>query len=251
LLGLSCGWGCGSRTIEAARTTEKPLSVRLSLEPAAASERSVEAKLDQSLAVLRRRLATFGLPENVVRREGKRLELSLPEGTSVARILPTLTRRGTVELRHLRNVVTSKQPKARYRLSELRKKGRDVYEFRGRLSRRIVPEAEVLAGASLIFRESSLLPIAESLLNPAGKPWVKLRLDPAGTTRLAAFSRDHLEALLAFVVDGRMHSAPMIDAPLMDGVIQLEGQFKDIAEARSLAVAINSGPLPLALRQAK
>jgi len=75
--------------------------------------------------------------------------------------------------------------------------------------------------------------LAEMALTPAGEPAVVLTLSDSGRATLAEVTRRHLGQPLAFVVDGELRLAPIIEEPVLDGRVALTG-FDSLEEAERL-----------------
>ena len=74
---------------------------------------------------------------------------------------------------------------------------------------------------------------AEMAFTPAGEPAVVLTLNDAGRATLAELTRRHLGQPLAFVVDGELRLAPIVEEPVLDGRVALTG-FDSLQEAQAL-----------------
>jgi preprotein translocase subunit SecD len=74
---------------------------------------------------------------------------------------------------------------------------------------------------------------AEMAFTPAGEPAVVLTLSDAGRATLAELTRTHLGQPLAFVVDGELRLAPIVEEPVLDGRVALTG-FYSLQEAEEL-----------------
>ncbi|MBD9415679.1 hypothetical protein IB234_14040 [Pseudomonas sp. PDM16] len=75
--------------------------------------------------------------------------------------------------------------------------------------------------------------LAEMALTPAGEPAVVLTLSSEGRATLAEVTRRYLGQPLAFVVDGELRLAPIVDEPVLDGRVALTG-FDSLQEAEAL-----------------
>jgi preprotein translocase subunit SecD len=78
------------------------------------------------------------------------------------------------------------------------------------------------SGLEPLLREGDIDPAGVALLpDTEGGPGVTLRLTPAGTAALAAWSADHVGDLLAIAVDNRVVSVPVLQAPIADGAMTI------------------------------
>jgi preprotein translocase subunit SecD len=72
-----------------------------------------------------------------------------------------------------------------------------------------------------------------------GRSQVLVTFTPAGRTRLAEFTRNHLKERLAIVVDGRVLLAPVIENEIAHGAVLITGAFT-AQEFERIAKAIRS-----------
>ncbi|WP_156115008.1 hypothetical protein [Pseudomonas sp. ML96] len=75
--------------------------------------------------------------------------------------------------------------------------------------------------------------LAEMAITPAGEPAVVLTLTDGGRDTLAELTRAQVGQPLAFLVDGELRLAPIIEEPVVDGRVALTG-FDSLQEAESL-----------------
>jgi preprotein translocase subunit SecD len=78
-------------------------------------------------------------------------------------------------------------------------------------------------------------------------PRLAIELDPAGAEAFRAVTAANLGHKLAFVLDDRVMSAPIIQGAISGGKLQLV--TLDRADAEELAVVLATGPLPAPLRE--
>lgn len=96
--------------------------------------------------------------------------------------------------------------------------------------------------------ESHHFVMAEASLR-AGRPVIAFRLTPQGDARLVAHTDVHSGYYLCLVVDGMVVNCLILRTPLVEryGLIELRGQVT-LAQARTWAALLRSGPLPVTLR---
>jgi preprotein translocase subunit SecD len=91
----------------------------------------------------------------------------------------------------------------------------------------------------------------EAQLTDRGRPIIKFTLTPAGDARLAAHTAERRGYYLCLAVDSQVVNCPILRTPLINrrGIIELTGDatFED---ARTLAMLLGSGPLPVPLKLA-
>jgi preprotein translocase subunit SecD len=93
--------------------------------------------------------------------------------------------------------------------------------------------------------------VAEAKLQDGRQPVIDFVLSPAGDARLAAHTAELRGYYLCLVVDNRVVNCPILRTPLTDrrGTIELTGDAT-LDDARTLAMLIRSGPLPVSLQLA-
>lgn len=91
--------------------------------------------------------------------------------------------------------------------------------------------------------------VVEAKLKDGGRPAIDFVLSPAGDARLAAHTAELGGYYLCLVVDNRVVNCPILRTPLTDrhGTIELTGDAT-LDDARTLAMLIRSGPLPVPLK---
>lgn len=75
--------------------------------------------------------------------------------------------------------------------------------------------------------------LAEMAITPEGEPAVVLTLTDGGRDTLAELTRAQVGQPLAFLVDGELRLAPIIEEPVVDGRVALTG-FDSLQEAEAL-----------------
>jgi len=79
------------------------------------------------------------------------------------------------------------------------------------------------------------------------QPMVAIEFNEEGTPIFAKFTASHQKQYLAIVLDKKVISCPIIDEPIPSGQAVIRGKFTE-AEAKSLAVQLRYGALPIPLR---
>ena len=235
--------------------------VRLTLEPDPTKEggQNVDvATMRLVRDVIDKRVNAFGLAGTDVRLKGDRQVLVLLPGArnpdEAQRILTTVAQ---LEFRHLADVQSQRDPGARYKMdvrSGDPKKGEtDTYTFTDTENAdKPVDEKVVIENSQLIVKGNSLKATSRAQLDPnTGNPLVTFEFQPDGARVFGDFTTDHVQEILAIVLDNKIISAPSINEPITNGQGQISGGFKNMVEARVLANLLNSGALPIPLRPAE
>ena len=80
-----------------------------------------------------------------------------------------------------------------------------------------------------------------------GQPVVNIGFDSTGTHRFARVTQENVNKPFAIILDGVVLSAPNIHEPILGGTAQISGSFT-VQTANDLAISLQSGSLPVALR---
>lgn len=109
---------------------------------------------------------------------------------------------------------------------------------------------ETVAGSTEVFSTVITgrdLAEAALALDDYGKPEIRFRLKPAGTQVFGDHTVSHVGQFLAIVMDKQVISSPRIQTAIPDGSGRITGQFP-IEEARSIAIQLRYGALPVPLK---
>jgi len=80
-----------------------------------------------------------------------------------------------------------------------------------------------------------------------GEPVVTITFDGDGSQQFAALTKKNLQKPLAIVIDSKLISAPTVQSVIDQGNAVISGNFT-IKDAKELAVALNSGALPVPIK---
>lgn len=83
--------------------------------------------------------------------------------------------------------------------------------------------------------------------NQNGEPSVQLNFSAEGAKKFADITRRNVKKLVGIFLDTDLLTAPVVQTEILDGTAIITGQFT-VDSAKSLAVSINSGALPLPIR---
>jgi preprotein translocase subunit SecD len=100
----------------------------------------------------------------------------------------------------------------------------------------LLKDKSLLTGASL---ETAKVQIS----NRFGEPTVSLKFNSQGATDFDRITGENVRKRLAIVLDGVVHSAPVIQERISGGQAQITGTFT-MDEARDLAIVLRAGALP-------
>ena len=100
----------------------------------------------------------------------------------------------------------------------------------------LIKNKTLLTGASL---ETAKVQISDRF----GEPNVSIKFNSQGSTDFDRITNDNVRRRLAIVLDGVVHSAPVIQERISGGQAQITGNFT-MDEARDLAIVLRAGALP-------
>jgi preprotein translocase subunit SecD len=100
----------------------------------------------------------------------------------------------------------------------------------------LIKNKTLLTGASL---ETAKVQISDRF----GEPNVSIKFNSQGSTDFDRITNDNVRKRLAIVLDGIVHSAPVIQERISGGQAQITGNFT-MDEARDLAIVLRAGALP-------
>ena len=80
-----------------------------------------------------------------------------------------------------------------------------------------------------------------------GQPVVNISFDSTGTQRFGRVTQENVGKPFAIILDNVVLSAPRINEPILGGTAQISGSFT-VETANELAISLQSGSLPVALR---
>jgi protein-export membrane protein SecD/preprotein translocase SecF subunit len=237
--------------------------MRVTLEPDMEkldSGQKIDAQTMQSVRdVIENRVNSFGLSGAEVRLKGdNQILVLLPGARNPQDALKIIVTVAQLELRHLNNTQTSRNPSARFKMNVGRgdsAKGEpDTYSFTDTADgdKPVAPDKVtevVLKDTPLILRGSALKPTSRAEINPNnGQPYVSFELGPEGTRVFGDFTTGNQGEILAIVLDNKVISAPSINEPITEGHGQISGGFSTVLEAKVLANLLNSGSLPIPMK---
>ncbi|HUK07788.1 MAG TPA: protein translocase subunit SecD [Stellaceae bacterium] len=209
--------------------------VAVALSQAALDQRSAEA-LQQTIAIVRRRIDATGVREPSVQTQGSnRIIVQLPGIGTPERIKQIIgkTARLTFQLVDAAAPATSDTIPPGDELLPLEEGGRpggSVVEYA--VKRRVIMSGDMLVDAQATFQEN--------------QPVVSFKLDSMGTQRFAEATRDNVGRQFAIVLDGKIISAPVIREPIPGGSGVISGGFT-VLSANDLALLLRAGALPAPL----
>lgn len=196
--------------------------------------------VEHSLETIRNRVDQFGVTEPEIVQQGEnRIMVQLPGIKDMERAKNLIGKTALLEFKlvddehSLEDALRGNVPEGSiiaYGLREdrsTRQRGSVPYLLKSRT---------LLTGASL---ETARVQIADRF----GEPSVSLTFSSQGASDFDRITAENVRRRLAIVLDGVVHSAPVIQERISGGQAQISGNFT-LEEARDLAIVLRAGALP-------
>jgi preprotein translocase subunit SecD len=210
---------------------------RITLSPAGTGR---ETALDNAMAsakdVIERRINALGTLEPTIIRQGSdRIVVQVP---------------GLKDPQALKELI-GKTAKLEFKLVDEEALPTDVAQGKARVGSQVLPSAEG-AGFVAVRRLGGIagdkLTGAQQGFDPqSNEPVVNIQFDNEGGQKFARMTQQNTGKDFAIILDGKVISAPRINEPILGGASQISGSFT-VESANQLAIALNSGALPVDLK---
>jgi SecD/SecF fusion protein len=191
-------------------------------------EESRKDAAERALEVVRNRIDEFGVSEPSIQLQGRdKILIQLPGITDPERAKEIIGRTALLEFK-----LVETDP-------EKRKENPEAYEEKTHDDETLwLEKSTPLTGAEI--------KTAYMGMDNIGSPDVRLEFKSKGAKIFAKITGDNIGRRLAIVLDGKIHSAPVIKTKIPDGNAQITGQFT-AEEATDLAIVLKAGALPAPL----
>ena len=207
----------------------------LQVETAKIPEKYQEGAVDRAVEIIRNRIDQFGVREPYITKQGKsRIVVQLPGLTDQARAREIVGKTAHLEFK----LVSDDEKIIKDALAGNVPEGYETkqMEEEGRLAETLVLETEpVLTGDKLTN--------ASVGFDNYGQSIVEVQFDKDGAKIFDSVTFKNIGRRLAIVLDGKIHSAPVIRDRIPNGRGQISGSFT-VEQASDLALVLNAGALP-------
>lgn len=221
--------------------------------------------LDRLLVVLRNRVDQYGVSEPVLQKQGQdRVIVDLPGVADPQAALDLIGRTAMLEFRAVVQSSNPLPPKAQrknydsdaeyndavkrwneYRDQQEENKKKLAEESKGK------PDVLVTNGEDgsiyqlgKIYLTGKVLKDARQQPDQLGRPAVSIEFNSEGAKLFEQATSETVGKQLAIVLDGKVISAPRVNERIAGGKAEISGRFTG-AEARSLAIMLRAGALPV------
>lgn len=196
--------------------------------------------VEQSLETIRNRVDQFGISEPEIIPQGEdRIVVQLPGIKDTARAKNLIGKTALLEFKlvdeehSLENALKGSVPEGSVVMYENRL---DRQSGRRTNTPLLLKNKTLLTGEYL---ESAQVKISDRF----GEPYVGIKFNAQGAREFDRITGENVKKHLAIVLDGVVHSAPVIQERISGGDAQITGQFT-MDEAKDLAIVLRAGALP-------
>jgi len=193
----------------------------------------------QGVETIRNRVDQFGVAEPTIQRQGEnRILVQLPGIQDPARAKALIGKTAVLEFKFL-----DEQADVDKAVREGPPPGSQVLSGR-RVDRETKAETKVpYVVKTPVLLTGDLIRTAEVRIQDSGEPYVSVEFNATGARVFGDLTEKNVGRRLAIVLDGNVHSAPVIRERIPSGQAQITGGFT-AEEARDLAIVLRAGALP-------
>ncbi len=201
-------------------------------------EQLARLTIDQAVKTIRNRIDQFGVAEPDIRKqEGGRIQVQLPGLSDTERAIAIIG-----QTAHLEFKVVDDTADIQKALNGILPPGSELA-----FMERTTPAGEIIRDPLVVEKEAAFtgqyITDARVVYDEFGQPYVSLSFNNRGARIFERVTGDNVKKRLAIVLDGKIHSAPVIQEKITGGQASISGQFTD-EEARDLAIVLRAGALP-------
>ncbi|MGH7322664.1 MAG: protein translocase subunit SecD [Candidatus Rokuibacteriota bacterium] len=193
----------------------------------------------QGVETIRNRVDQFGVAEPTIQRQGEnRILVQLPGVQDPTRAKALIGKTAVLEFKLL-----DEQADVEKALREAPPPGDEILYGR-QVDRQTKTETKVpYLVKKPVLLTGDLLKTAEVRISDSGEAYVSVEFNTTGTRVFGDLTEKNVGRRLAIVLDGNVHSAPVIRERIPSGQAQITGGFT-AEEARDLAIVLRAGALP-------
>jgi preprotein translocase subunit SecD len=194
--------------------------------------------IDQGLKVIRNRVDQFGVAEPTIQKQGdNRILVQLPGVQDPARAKALIGKTAVLEFKLLDDQVDAARA-----VQDGPPPGDEILYGR-RVDRNTKAETRVpYVVKKEILLTGDVISDATVRVSDVGEPYVSVLFDSVGARLFGEATEKNVGKALAIVLDGNVHSAPVIRERIPSGQAQISGGFT-FEEASDLAIVLRTGAL--------
>ncbi|HEY7141192.1 MAG TPA: protein translocase subunit SecD [Methylomirabilota bacterium] len=194
--------------------------------------------VDQGLKVIRNRVDQFGVAEPTIQKQGEnRILVQLPGVQDPARAKALIGKTAVLEFK-----LVDDQADATRAVQEGPPPGDEILYGR-RVDRTTKAETRVpYVVKKEVLLTGDVISDATVRVSDVGEPYVSVSFDSVGARLFGDATEKNVGKALAIILDGNVHSAPVIRERIPSGQAQISGGFT-FEEASDLAIVLRTGAL--------
>jgi len=201
--------------------------------------------IDQALETLRNRIDAFGVAEPSIQRQGKnRILIQLPGVQEPDRAKKLINTTAMLEFKlvdekaSIDDALEGKLPPNR----EL------VWSYKSDpVTGKLTKDKPYVVERKILLTGASIDDADVRIDRQFNEPYVMVAFDSEGAKRFADITEKNIHRRLAIILDGKVHSAPVIRERIGGGRAQISGNFTT-EEAHDLTIVLRAGALPAPLK---
>ena len=204
--------------------------------------------VDQALETLRNRIDQFGVAEPMLQKQGENhILIQLPGVKDPERAKELIKTTARLEFRmvdenaSLQDALKGNVPPT----AEL------LYEYaKDPVTGKMEPRTPLLVEKRVMLGGESIVNADVRIDQQFNEPYVSIDFDSEGARRFGELTEKFVKHRMAIILDGKVHSAPVIREKITGGKAQITGGF-NAEQAHDLAIVLRAGalPAPLALQE--
>ncbi|MBI5638034.1 MAG: protein translocase subunit SecD [Nitrospinae bacterium] len=204
--------------------------------------------VDQALETLRNRIDQFGVAEPMLQKQGENhILIQLPGVKDPERAKELIKTTARLEFRmvdenaSLQDALKGNIPPN----AEL------LYEYsKDPVTNKTEPHTPLLVEKHAMLGGESIVDADVRIDQQFNEPYVSINFDSEGARRFGDLTEKFVKRRMAIILDGKVHSAPVIREKITGGKAQITGGFT-AEQAHDLAIILRAGalPAPLALQE--
>lgn len=194
--------------------------------------------IDQALKTIRNRIDQFGVAEPDIRKQQNgRILVQLPGLEDPDRAIKVIG-----QTAHLEFKIEDTDADVQKAITGVVPPGSELVYIEKPLPDGSVNKEPLVVRKSVVMT-GDVITDAGTQFDTYGQPYVSISFNRRGARQFERITGENVNKRMAIVLDGTVHSAPVIRAKIMGGRAVIEGRFTD-EEAHDLALVLRAGSLP-------
>jgi preprotein translocase subunit SecD len=205
------------------------------------AQRIEDFSVAQSLEIIRNRVDALGVAEPELQRQGKdRLLIQLPGLDDPERAKALIGRTAVLEFK----MVDENVPEADALAGKLPPDDEVLYERTvDKVTNQVISRKPFVVKKRAVMTGDLVTDARVNIDRQYNQPYVSLQFSSVGARKFAQLTAANVGKRMAIVLDGNIHSAPVIRERIGGGRAQISGNFT-MESAKDLAIVLRAGALP-------